>query len=324
MVTITGRTSQFEVASCVDQPDIDQLCREATRFCTKTSRLCQRFPFTGRPAMALRSPDLEVTVSASKRQREYARRRYANWQSRQATKAARARRARMIASIVLGLVAVAVVVVLVVLSLHPNNSSTEAATPTHKASNPCGQPKSVAPRPQPSSGTVPAKSAAENREWTATFSTSCGDISVQLAGVKAPQSVANFVTLAKSKFFDNTSCHRLTTSGIYVLQCGDPTATGTGGPGYSWGPVENAPANNVYKAGTVAMARQADKANSQGSQFFIVYKDSTIPADSAGGYSVFGTVTSGLDVVQKVADGGTSADGQKPARPISIEGVKVQ
>ena len=134
------------------------------------------------------------------------------------------------------------------------------------------------------------------------------------------------MTLAESGYFDGTSCHRLTTSGIYVLQCGDPTGTGTGDPGYKFGPVENAPTDDVYPAGTVAMARQGGDGDSMGSQFFLVYEDSTIPSDAAGGYTVFGTITSGLDVVQAVADAGTqdgSGDGS-PATPVTIEGVETQ
>jgi peptidyl-prolyl cis-trans isomerase B (cyclophilin B) len=125
-------------------------------------------------------------------------------------------------------------------------------------------------------------------------------------------------------------CHRLTTAGIFVLQCGDPTATpgdennGTGGPGYSYGPVENAPKNDVYPAGTIAMARQGNKGSSMGSQFFLVYKDSPIPHDSAGGYTVMGKIIGGLDVVEKVAAGGTAQDGTAPARAISIVSATVE
>ena len=111
-----------------------------------------------------------------------------------------------------------------------------------------------------------------------------------------------------------------------MLQCGDPTGTGTGDPGYSFGPIENAPSDDVYPAGTVAMARQGGDGESMGSQFFLVYEDSTIPSDAAGGYTVFGTITSGLDVVQAVADAGTqegSGDGS-PATPVTIEGVETQ
>jgi peptidyl-prolyl cis-trans isomerase B (cyclophilin B) len=147
-------------------------------------------------------------------------------------------------------------------------------------------------------------------------------VTIELDGKKAPQAVSSMVFLAKAGYFDGTKCHRLVTSGIYVLQCGDPTGTGTGGPGYSYGPVENAPKNDLYKAGTVAMARQGGNAESMGSQFFLVYKDSTIPSDAAGGYTVLGDITKGLDVVEKVAAGGAApadATGNTPPiRPVSI------
>jgi peptidyl-prolyl cis-trans isomerase B (cyclophilin B) len=171
---------------------------------------------------------------------------------------------------------------------------------------------------------------AEDRTWTVTLHTCAGttegDIVLELDGAAAPQAVASFVTLAQGGYFDNTGCHRLTTSGIFVLQCGDPTFSGSGDPGYFFGPVENAPEDDVYPAGTVAMARRGDDAASMGSQFFLVYEDSTIPSDTAGGYTVFGTITSGLDLVQAVADAG-AADGASdgaPVNPVTIEGVETQ
>lgn len=171
---------------------------------------------------------------------------------------------------------------------------------------------------------APDPADAEEREWSGEISTSVGDLGVSLDGAAAPQAVANFVALADAEYFDDTDCHRLTTAGIFVLQCGDPTGTGTGDPGYSFGPIENAPADGVYPAGTIAMARAASP-DSHGSQFFIVYEDTELPTDG-GGYTVFGTVTSGLDAVQAVADAGT-ADGQtdgSPATRVTIEGVEVK
>jgi peptidyl-prolyl cis-trans isomerase B (cyclophilin B) len=171
---------------------------------------------------------------------------------------------------------------------------------------------------------------AEDRTWTVTLHACSGDtkadIVLELDGARAPQAVASFVTLAQGGYFDGTGCHRLVTQGIFVLQCGDPTFTGSGSPGYSFGPVENAPADDVYPAGTVAMARQSGDAESMGSQFFLVYEESTIPSDAAGGYTVFGTITSGLDFVQAVADAGTAGgapDGE-PVDPVTIEGVETQ
>lgn len=176
------------------------------------------------------------------------------------------------------------------------------------------------------SAAVPDIALAENREWTGSIMLNRVFLDIKLDGKKAPQAVANFVTLAKKGFFNQVSCHRLTTAGIFVLQCGDPTGTGTGGPGYSFGPIENAPADAVYKTGALAMARQSAKGDSMGSQFFIVYKDSTIPSDAAGGYTVFGEITSGIESVQKIARAGVEGGGSDgtPVKPVSINRVTVK
>ena len=194
------------------------------------------------------------------------------------------------------------------------------------AQNAAQTPPPAAPEPvEPEiSELVPAPDLAEDRTWTGAFATNRGEIAFELDGAAAPQAVANFVTLAGSGFFDATKCHRLVTSGIFILQCGDPDASGMGGPGYDWGPIENAPADDVYPAGTIAMARVGNNAFSMGSQFFLVYEDSPIPSDSAGGYTVFGHITSGLEVVSTIADEGNGADGVAPMSDVIIEGVQVQ
>lgn len=171
--------------------------------------------------------------------------------------------------------------------------------------------------------TAPDPALAENRTWTSVISTNHGDITVELDGAAAPQAVASFVALAEDGFFDRSDCHRLVTAGIFVLQCGDPTGTGSGGPAYRYGPIENAPADDVYPAGTLAMARVGGNAESMGSQFFIVYEDSIIPSDHAGGYTVFGQVTDGLSIVEGVASAGTvtgQPDG-KPAQSVIVNEV---
>jgi peptidyl-prolyl cis-trans isomerase B (cyclophilin B) len=181
----------------------------------------------------------------------------------------------------------------------------------------------------PSSGgsnEVPSPTLAENRDWTGTIEINGQDVGVTLDGAAAPQAVASFLALGDEGFFDGTSCHRLVTQGIYVLQCGDPTGTGSGGPGYSYGPIENAPDDDVYPAGTLAMARMGGDGESMGSQFFIVYDESMIPSDAAGGYTVLGTITSGLDVITGIADAGTESgagDGT-PAEPAIIDGVSFE
>ncbi|MGH9127943.1 MAG: peptidylprolyl isomerase [Acidimicrobiales bacterium] len=155
---------------------------------------------------------------------------------------------------------------------------------------------------------------------TATFTTSAGTFVVMLDASKAPCTTSSFRHLAEVGFFDKTHCPRLTTSGIYVLQCGDPTGTGAGGPGYTI-PDENL-AGATYPAGTVAMANTGAP-HSGGSQFFIVYKDSML----APSYTPFGKVTSGLSVIKRVAAGGAPntnpAGGGPPKIPVNISTVKM-
>lgn len=170
---------------------------------------------------------------------------------------------------------------------------------------------------------VPDIALSEYRKWDAEMVIDDISLSLELNGLAAPQAVANFVTLAQDGFFDQTSCHRLVTEGIFVLQCGDPTGTGTGGPDYRFGPIENAPADDLYSAGTLAMARVGGDGASMGSQFFIVYSDSVIPSDAAGGYTVFGQVTSGLEeLIAGVTDLG-SQDGQTDGAPVAPAEISV-
>jgi len=173
---------------------------------------------------------------------------------------------------------------------------------------------------------APDAALSEYREWTGTVALNDIPLDVTLDGENAPIAVASFLSLAESGYFDGTSCHRLTTQGIFVLQCGDPTATGTGGPGYSFGPVENDPVDSLYPAGTLAMARVGNDGYSNGSQFFIVYEDSTISTDSAGGYTVFGKITGGLGVVQEIAAAGVAGGGPDgtPAVPAVIGAMTFQ
>ncbi len=169
---------------------------------------------------------------------------------------------------------------------------------------------------------VPPKSLAENATWSATVHTNCGNIVMELDGKKAPQTVASFISLAREGYWDDSPCHRLVTSGIFVLQCGDPTGTGSGGPGYGYG-VENAPKDFKYPRGTLAMARTQDP-DSNGGQFFIVYDDTELP--DPNGYSIFGKVTDGMDLVDRIAEQGTGGTlgPEAPKQPISILSVDVE
>jgi peptidyl-prolyl cis-trans isomerase B (cyclophilin B) len=128
------------------------------------------------------------------------------------------------------------------------------------------------------------------------FMTTQGMITVRMNTSAAPCTTFSFRFLASKGYFDQTHCHRLTLQFIYVLQCGDPTGTGAGGPGYAFND-ENL-AGATYPAGTVAMANAGP--NTNGSQFFFTWKDTTLPPL----YTPFGTVIGGLDVLQKIAAGG--------------------
>lgn len=170
---------------------------------------------------------------------------------------------------------------------------------------------------------LPEPHPGEPATVTATLETTCGDIVLELAAAEAPQTVASFEFLAQEGYWDDSPCHRLTTQGIFVLQCGDPTGTGSGNPGYGYG-IENAPADGVYPPGTLAMARTQDP-NSNGGQFFIVYDDTRLPVEG-GGYSVFGQVNEGLEIVEAIAaqGGQGGAPDGSPAQPISILSVDVE
>jgi peptidyl-prolyl cis-trans isomerase B (cyclophilin B) len=149
------------------------------------------------------------------------------------------------------------------------------------------------------------------------FGTNCGPITIGLDS-RSPQTAASMAFLAKSGYFDGVRCHRVTTAGIFVLQCGDPRGNGTGGPGYTI-PDENLPpinANGValYPRGIVAMANAGP--DTGGSQFFIVYRDSPLPPN----YTVWGQISAGIDTVDYVADGGVSGGGADgvPTRPLQF------
>ena len=170
---------------------------------------------------------------------------------------------------------------------------------------------------------LPAPKSGDPATLSATVETTCGDIVLELAAADAPQTVASFEFLAGEGYWDDSPCHRLTTQGIFVLQCGDPTGTGSGNPGYGYG-IENAPPDGLYPPGTLAMARTSDP-NSNGGQFFIVYEDTQLPTDG-GGYSIFGRVTEGMEIVEGIAAAGAqggASDGP-PAQPVSILSVEVE
>jgi peptidyl-prolyl cis-trans isomerase B (cyclophilin B) len=180
---------------------------------------------------------------------------------------------------------------------------------------------------------MPTTSPDYKAAYTATINTNLGKIDINLLNSKATCTVNSFVHLAETNFFNGSQCHRVSNSqGLYMLQCGDATARGTqtlscssttlgtGGPGYSFAD-ENL-TGATYKAGTVAMANSG--ANTNGSQFFLVFKDTTLTPN----YTPFGTITSGLDILQKVANAGTSctfsAGGGVPKEKVVINSVTIK
>lgn len=181
-----------------------------------------------------------------------------------------------------------------------------------------------------SAADLPPGKAAYTADTAATITLSAGAVPVTLHAGDAPCTVNSFASLAEQGFFDGTTCHRLTTDGIFVLQCGDPTGSGAGGPGYSFPDelkgaeaLQDDPVGQdakTYAAGTVAMANAGPDTN--GSQFFLVYADSPLPP----AYAVFGTMdAAGLKVVQGIADQGTAdgSDDGAPQQPVTISKVSV-
>ena len=275
--------------------------------------------------------------SSNKRERELARKRYERQQQRRSERDAGRRRRNQVAAVVAGLVVVGGAVVALVLSLRGGGEA--VATPT---GSPSASPSSTAPVSTSASASASASPTAtvagcakapaptlKTQTWGAPggsalptdkatylhLTTNCGAIVVQMDAKAAPKTTQSMAFLASQGYYDDASCFRLTTQGIFVLQCGSPTNNGQGGPGYQL-PDENLPSSgtNNYPAGTVAMANAGP--GTGGSQFFIVYKDTTLGPS----YTIWGKVVSGLDVVTKVAAAGVqggSGDGA-PVQPIVI------
>jgi peptidyl-prolyl cis-trans isomerase B (cyclophilin B) len=219
-------------------------------------------------------------------------------------------------------------------SASPTTSAAAVTEPAHSCTYTSDSDGAVVKASKPTSS--PDYKAA----YTASINTNRGAIKIDLLNSKATCTVNSFVHLASANFWNNTQCHRMsTTDGLYMLQCGDPTAKaseklscssqtlGTGGPGYEYAS-ENLPtassstATVTYKAGTLAMANSGGATN--GSQFFLVYKDTTLGPD----YTPFGTITSGLNILQNVAKGGTtctySSGGGVPKEKVIIDSVSIK
>jgi peptidyl-prolyl cis-trans isomerase B (cyclophilin B) len=184
--------------------------------------------------------------------------------------------------------------------------------------NGCTPPPPLTKHPQVNAYPTPPPLTIQRTTYTARIVTNCGTIIVSLDGKDAPQTVNSFAFLAKKGFFTDTPCFRLTTGGLYILQCGDPTGQGAYGPGYTL-PDENLK-GATYPAGTVAMANTGQP-NSNDSEFFFVYHDST--ADLTPTYTPFGHVTAGLNILIKIAQAGSPRGDGPPVQPVMIESFGV-
>jgi peptidyl-prolyl cis-trans isomerase B (cyclophilin B) len=215
-------------------------------------------------------------------------------------------------------------------SASPTATATAVAEPAHHCSY-------TSATPVAKKVSLPPATPDYTDSYQATINTNQGKITFNLLNNKATCTVSSFVHLAEAGYFNNTQCHRLLTSGIYVLQCGDAYATtsaklncsttskiGSGTPGYDFASENLTGAK--YPAGTVAMANEGS-ASTNGSQFFIVYKDST--SGLTASYTPFATVSSGLGIVQNVAKGGYScqyaqAGGGVPKKKVIIDSVTIK
>jgi peptidyl-prolyl cis-trans isomerase B (cyclophilin B) len=275
-------------------------------------------------------------MPSKKRRKELARAKAQRQAQRRQEAAARARRSRIIGALTAGVIVAAAVV----WAVWPDSSQPAAAPDQAETSaEPSASPTATAPAPVATPAGVSCEQPGEPRQDTRTWEapadqglqgqaawvldTNCGRITVALDTRSAPRNANALAFLTDQGFYTGNYCHRLTTAGIYVLQCGAPGADGTGDVGFST-PDENLPADGEanYPRGAVAMAnRGADTASSQ---VFIVYKDTTLPPN----YSVVGRVTDGLDVVRYVAaagvqPGATDTTDGPPAQPIVIRKAQI-
>lgn len=255
-------------------------------------------------------------MAGKDRKKQLARQRYERQQQRRAQEAAKARRLKIISSAA----AVAVVAVggaaIVVFTGKDDSSEADAKASASPKPGECAYKEASVPGAPKDLGKPPVKPAYKGTV-KATVKTNRGDVVMELDGKNAPCTVNSFAFLAKKNFYDKTDCHRLTSGGLNVLQCGDPTGKGRGGPGYQFANENTEGAK--YTEGTLAMAH-SKMPDSNGSQFFLVYKDSELQPD----YTVFGKITKGLDVLKKIAKAGSEPKGDgKPKKKVTIQDISI-
>lgn len=290
-------------------------------------------------------------MPSNEQRRAAAKRKLERQLARRAERARQRKRIGLIISVVAVVVIVGGVYLLVILGHNSSGANaangTSTSAPVRTSGGPCGY-ATTPDEPAPSGKDVglptDPRPTSKTGTMTVTLKTNEGDIPITLDRAEAPCTVQSFEHLVRSKYLDNTPCHRMTAIAsppLKVLQCGDPTGTGTGGPGYtipdekptnlrlvprSTPPQPGVEQPVIYPRGTIAMANTGQP-NSGGSQFFLVYADSQLPPD----YTVFGTVEpAGLAVLDKIAAGGItpstdpqtglpSPDDGKPKNPVTIQ-----
>jgi len=259
-------------------------------------------------------------VTQEQRKRQLAREKFLRQQQRRTAARRKAKMRNSVIASVLGVVVIGSVALYTTGVLkgdkgddkaNASSQTSPSAAATSKAPDPCAKPAKGSVK-KLSWKKEPAMTIDKSAKYTMDLATTCGDIDIALKASAAPHTVNSFNFLVGKGYLDHTKCHRLTDQGIYVLQCGDPQGTGMGGPGYTI-PDENLKDKSlkgqVYPAGTVAMANQYNAQtkqgrNSGGSQFFLVYQDSPLPAD----YTPFGTISpAGMKVLKKIAAAGAQA-----------------
>ncbi|MEV7400815.1 peptidylprolyl isomerase [Streptomyces sp. NPDC091267] len=258
-------------------------------------------------------------VSSDQRRRQLAREKFERQQQRREEARHRTRRLTVIITSAVAVVAVIGGAAYLATGDDDKKSTTDAAA---------SQSPSASPSASEKSAPEPAMKIDKKAKYTLSLKTSQGGIAFTMDAAKTPHTANSFKSLADKGFFDGTKCHRLTTQGIFVLQCGDPKGDGTGGPGYTI-PDENLTALGkagkdgtvTYPAGTVAMANTG-QAHTGGSQFFLVYKDSKLPPT----YTPFGTMDGAslkaVEAIGKAGVTGGAADGA-PKKAVNISKAAV-
>lgn len=281
----------------------------------------------------------------SNEQRRAAAKRKLERQLERRAQRARRRRQLTIAASVVGVVLVVAIGAVVYSLTSGNTADTTAAGLNEPGRLPAGRaeplPETVnctyTPSGSPAKPVEPPRtegirtSGEGSTDISVSVETTQGNIGLVLHNSESPCTVNNFLSLASKDYFNNTPCHRLTTNpSLSVLQCGDPSGIGNGGPGYAFAdefPTDQYAAGDpaaslpvTYPRGTLAMANAGPGTN--GSQFFLVYRDSQLPPN----YTVFGTIDeTGLQTLDKVAAAGVEGGGEdgKPALPISLTTVRM-